>query len=142
MVKIDLRAYQPKDEEAVIQLWKECGLVVPWNDPQKDIQRKLKVQGDLFLVGCLNEKIIATVMAGYEGHRGWINYLAVLPEYRRSGVGRQMMEAAESLLLAIGCPKINLQVRRSNRGVIKFYQEVGFKEDDVLSMGKRLVPDE
>jgi ribosomal protein S18 acetylase RimI-like enzyme len=93
-------------------------------------------------VGCLNDEIISTVMAGYEGHRGWINYLAVLLAYRRSSVSRQMMEAAESLLFSFGCPKINLQVRRSNRGVIKFYQDIGYKEDEVLSMGKRLVSDE
>lgn len=141
-MQINIRSYRNVDEEAVIKLWKDCGLVVSWNDPQRDIQRKMKVQGDLFLVGCLNDEIISTVMAGYEGHRGWINYLAVLPAYRRCGVGRQMMEAAESLLFSFGCPKINLQVRRSNRGVIKFYQDIGYKEDEVLSMGKRLVSDE
>ncbi len=130
------------DFNAVVKLWNQCGLVVPWNDPGKDIRRKLKVQPEMFLVGCLDNRIVATVMVGYEGHRGWINYLAVLPDHRRSGIGRRMMEAAETRLRAAGCPKINLQVRRSNAAVIKFYERIGFKTDDVISLGKRIEPDE
>ncbi len=82
--------------------------------------------------------MVATVMVGYDGHRGWINYLAVAPNLQRQGVGRQLMAAAESRLRERGCPKINLQVRRSNRGVIAFYERLGFSEDDVVSLGKRL----
>ena len=120
----------------------DCGLVVPWNIPHKDIQRKLKMQSEMFLVGCLDGVVIASVMAGYEGHRGWINYLAVHPQYQRFGIGRQMMDAAESRLRAAGCPKINLQVRTKNQGVIEFYKRIGFKIDDVVGLGKRLEPDE
>jgi len=116
--------------------------VVPWNNPSLDIDRKLKVQKEMFLVGSLNGKIVASVMAGYDGHRGWINYLAVLPEYQETGIGRRIMEEAEKRLREIGCPKINLQVRGSNTGVIEFYKKIGYKIDDVVSLGKRLVPDE
>jgi ribosomal protein S18 acetylase RimI-like enzyme len=125
----------------VVQLWQECGLTVPWNDPHKDIKRKLTVQREMFLVGLLDERLIASVMAGYDGHRGWINYLAVHPDYQRSGFGRMMMQKAEESLRAAGCPKINLQVRSSNVAVIEFYQTLGFKADDVVSLGKRLEPD-
>ena len=141
-LKMEIRPFISSDEDSVVQLWKDCGLVVPWNDPHRDIQRKLQVKADGFLVSLLNGQIVATVMAGYEGHRGWINYLAVHPRYRHKGIGRRMMEAAEEYLQTLGCPKINLQVRGSNTEVIEFYQKIGFKKDEVLSLGKRLEPDE
>jgi ribosomal protein S18 acetylase RimI-like enzyme len=141
-LKIAIRPFAPSDEKSVVTLWMDCGLVVPWNDPHRDILRKLKVQADGFLVSLFNGQIVATVMAGYEGHRGWINYLAVDPKYRHQGIGRRMMEAAETFLRTAGCPKINLQVRSSNSGVIEFYNRIGFKTDDVVSLGKRLEPDE
>ena len=132
----------PSEEDAVVQLWTDCGLIVSWNNPHRDIQRKLKVRSDLFFIGCFEDHIIATVMVGYEGHRGWINYLAVHPKHQRKGIARQMMEQAESHLRADGCPKINLQVRSTNTEVIEFYKAIGFKFDDVVSLGKRLEPDE
>ena len=138
---MEIRSFKPQDEEPVVQLWIDCGLVVPWNNPRKDIRRKLKVRPDLFLVAHESNRIIATVMAGYEGHRGWINYLAVHPDYQGSGVGRRMMDEAEIRLRAEGCPKINLQVRRTNDGVIAFYKRIGYKVDDAVSLGKRLEPD-
>jgi ribosomal protein S18 acetylase RimI-like enzyme len=139
---MEIRPFDLSDEENVIKLWTDCGLVVPWNNPHSDIQRKIKVQAEGFLVAVADGQIISTVMAGYEGHRGWINYLAVNPQYRYTGIGRSMMEAAEAYLRAAGCPKINLQVRSSNAGVIEFYNRIGFKMDDVVSLGKRLEPDE
>ena len=139
---MQIRAFLPQDEEGVISLWKRCDLVRPWNDPHKDIQRKLKVRPDLFLVGVLDGQIIATVMAGYEGHRGWLNYLGVDPAYQRRGFARAIVEAAEKLLREAGCPKINLQVRTSNKDVIEFYRHIGYSIDDVVSMGRRLEHDE
>lgn len=139
---MNIRAYQPADEPAVIALWKECGLVRPQNDPRADIRRKLAVNPELFLVGTIDGQIAASVMAGYEGHRGWINYLAVAPALQQLGYGRQIMARAEELLLALGCPKINLQVRTTNQQVIEFYQRLGFVQDEVVSLGKRLIPDE
>lgn len=139
---MEIRSYQSEDEQAVVSLWERCGLVRPWNNPHRDISRKLQVRGDLFLVGVADGKIVATVMAGYEGHRGWVNYLAVAPEKQRAGLARQMMDEAERRLRASGCPKINLQVRNGNDSAIEFYRAIGYSQDDVISMGKRLEADE
>ena len=138
---MQIRSFQPDDEAAVIALWERCGLLRPWNDPRKDIQRKLVVRPDLFLVEVLENEVVATAMAGDEGHRGWINYLAVDPTHRRSGLGRAIMDEAERLLRASGCPKINLQVRSTNTEVIDFYRSLGFTVEDVVNLGKRLEHD-
>lgn len=138
---MDIRPYHPDDESAVIVLWQDCGLVQPWNDPRKDIARKLRVAPDMFLVGLAGGQVVATVMVGYDGHRGWINYLAVAPRHRRQGLGRQIMNEAQRLLGQMGCAKINLQVRSSNAAVLEFYKRLGYVVDDVISMGKRLVND-
>jgi ribosomal protein S18 acetylase RimI-like enzyme len=139
---MNIRPFQTEDQEQVIRLWMDCGLVVPHNNPVRDIQRKLRVNPEWFLVGEIDGRIVATCMAGYEGHRGWINYLAVCPTLQRNGLASRIMEHAEELLREVGCAKINLQVRSTNRQVIEFYQSIGFKIDDVVSMGKRLEPDE
>lgn len=136
-----IRPFTEADTSAVVDLWKLCDLTRPWNDPTKDITRKLTVQPELFLLAEQEGRIIGSVMAGYEGHRGWINYLAVHPDYRRAGLGRQLMAAAEKRLLSLGCPKINLQVRTSNAAAIGFYQSIGFAQDEVASYGKRLISD-
>jgi ribosomal protein S18 acetylase RimI-like enzyme len=133
-----IRSYQSEDEQEVIALWFACNLVVPVNNPQRDIARKLKVNPELFLVATLGGKVVGTCMAGYEGHRGWINYLAVSPDYRRQGIAARLMAAAEEKLKAFGCPKINLQVRKTNTQVIQFYERLGYKVDDVVGMGKRI----
>ena len=139
---MNIRPYEPSDEEAVVDLWKRCGLLKPWNDPYKDIARKRSIQPELFLIGCISARIMGTVMVGFEGHRGWINYLAVDPDSQRQGYGRILMSEAERRLRALGCPKINLQVRNDNWDVINFYQQLGFCQDPVLSFGKRLVHDD
>ena len=107
---VTIRPYVHADRDSVVDLWRRCGLVRPNNDPFKDIARKLKVRPDLFLVALLDNMIVGAVMIGYEGHRGWINYLGVCPNHRRRGIARQMMDEAERLLRLEGCPKINLQV--------------------------------
>lgn len=139
---MDLRAYQPGDEGAVVSLWQECGLTRPWNDPRKDIARKLSIQPELFLVGTRDRRLVATVMAGYEGHRGWVNYLAVAPDCRGRGYGRALMVRVEQLLLNFGCPKVNIQVRLSNAGAVAFYRAIGYAQDETISLGKRLIPDD
>ena len=136
-----IRPYHKEDRRDVIDLWIKCNLVVPANNPEKDIERKLVVNPELFLVGLLNDSLVATCMAGYEGRRGWINYLAVEPQYRRQGFATVIMNTAEKLLKSMGCIKINLQVRTSNRAVIQFYKSIGFSNDDVVSLGKRLASD-
>jgi ribosomal protein S18 acetylase RimI-like enzyme len=139
---LKIRSYVSSDQDAVIALWTRCGLVRPNNDPKKDLLRKQKVRGDWLLVAHDETGLVATVMIGYEGHRGWINYLAVCPSRQRCGYGRQMMQEAERLLRAEGCPKINLQVRRTNAQVLAFYEAIGFIPDDVISLGKRLEHDD
>jgi ribosomal protein S18 acetylase RimI-like enzyme len=138
---MQIRPFQIADEPAVIALWEECRLTRPWNDPHKDIARKLALQPELFLVGAVNEAVIATVMAGYEGHRGWVNYLAVAPAFRGQGFARALMQHVEELLLRRGCPKVSLLVRTSNPEVIDFYRHLGYSQDEVVSLGKRLIAD-
>ncbi len=137
-----IRSYHESNRDDVIQLWEECELVVPWNDPQRDIERKQSVQSELFLIGLVNDEIIATAMVGYEGHRGWVNYLAVKPKFQRQGIAKQMMEEAERCLLKMGCPKLQVQIRNANDGVIKFYRKLGYLQDEVVNLGKRLISDE
>jgi ribosomal protein S18 acetylase RimI-like enzyme len=141
MSYLKIRQYHTNDEKDVIALWSECGLIVPQNNPKLDIERKLKVNPEWFLVGELEGKIVATCMAGYEGHRSWINYLAVSPRCQRQGFAKRIMQETERILRKAGCPKINLQIRTTNTSVIKFYKAIGYDIDDVVSMGKRLEHD-
>ena len=136
-----LRSFRPEDTEAVVALWRDTGLVVPWNDPYRDIERKLGVQPELFLVGEARGMVIATAMVGYDGHRGWVNYLAVDGSRRGERLGARLMAEAERLLMERGCPKLNLQVRSTKAGVIEWYRSLGYELDQVASLGKRLIPD-
>ena len=133
-----IRAYRPADEQAVISLWERCGLVMPWNDPRRDIETKLSSQAELFLVSEIGTRVAGTVMAGFDGHRGWVYYLGVDPDRRGHGIGRQLMQAVESRLQKLGCPKINLQIRDSNHQVVSFYERLGFRVEDLVSMGRRI----
>ncbi len=140
--KLSIRRINLADTNAVVELWTSCDLVVPWNDPRRDIERKLKDSAELFFVGEIRKTIIATCMAGYDGHRGWIYYLAVDPKFRRRGIGAKLMQHAEQILRDQDCPKIDLMVRNSNQSTIKFYQRIGYKTDPVSVLSKRLVSDE
>ena len=136
-----IRPYADADQAQIVALWQICELTRPWNDPVKDIARKQQVRPEWFLVGELDGQVIASVMFGYEGHRGWMNYLAVAPQYQSKGYAHSLIETGEALLLAAGCPKISLQVRSSNARVIAFYQSLGYAQDDAISLGKRLISD-
>jgi len=138
---MQIRQFQHSDTHTVINLWEECGLTRPWNDPALDIQRKLNVGPDLFLVGLIDDTLVATLMGGYDGHRAWVNYLAVSPNKQGHGLGKLIMQEFESRVLAAGCPKINLQIRSDNQAVIDFYKAIGYGFDDCVSMGKRIIPD-
>lgn len=133
------RAFQTPDTDAVIALWEACKLVRPWNDPRGDIQTKMTTQPELFLVGELDGTIVASAMVGFDGHRGWIHYLAVEPALQRQGLGKQLMAEVEKLLIERGCNKLSLQVRSENDKVLGFYRGLGYGEDQVISMGKRLI---
>lgn len=138
---IQIRAYAPDDREAVVAVWRAAGLIRPVNSPYRDIDRKLAIDPEGLLVAVDGDAVVGTVMAGYDGHRGWINYMGVDPSRHREGIGRVLIEAAVELLRGRGCSKVNLQVLRTNAGVIEFYEKAGFVEDNVLSMGLRLVQD-
>jgi ribosomal protein S18 acetylase RimI-like enzyme len=139
---MEIRVFALQDSEAVVQLWHDCGLYRPWNDPHKDIARKLSVSPELFWVGVDEQgEVMASIMVGYDGHRGWINYLAVHPKHQRQGHARQLMQRAEAELTALGCPKLNLQVRVGNEAAIAFYESPGYSNDQTVSLGKRLIAD-
>jgi ribosomal protein S18 acetylase RimI-like enzyme len=139
---MEIRVFALQDAPAVVQLWNDCGLTRPWNDPHKDIARKQSVSPELFWVGVDEQgAVIASIMVGYDGHRGWINYLAVHPRHQRQGHARQLMQRAEAELTALGCPKLNLQVRAGNEAVIAFYESLGYANDQTVSLGKRLIAD-
>ena len=135
------RKFKKTDTEAVINLWETCKLVVDWNDPLKDIKRKLSVKDNLFIIGEINKKIIATAMAGYDGHRRYIYYLAVLPELQKKGIGSSILSIVEKKLYKLGCPKINLFVRNTNIKVKAFYKTNNYEKQDAQIYGKRLIKD-
>ena len=136
-----LRSYEPGDREALVALWSICELTRPWNNPHRDIDRKLARDGDNLLVLEEDNQLIGSVMVGYEGHRGWVNYLAVHPDHRRQGLGRLLMDEAERRLRDLGCAKVNLQVRASNETAREFYRQIGYTVDEAVSFGKRLEHD-
>jgi ribosomal protein S18 acetylase RimI-like enzyme len=142
MATVTVRTFGEQDRAAVIALWEVCGLTRSWNDPGSDIDRKIAVDGSLLIVAELDGTVVGSVMAGYDGHRGWINYLAADPVVQRSGIGARLMLEAERRLAALGCPKVNLQVRRDNQDVAAFYERLGYLDDDVVSFGKRLTVDD
>ena len=137
-----IRSFEPADEAAVVALWRAAGLTRPWNDPHADIRRKQAVQPELFLVGEVDREIVATAMAGYDGHRGSVYYLAVSPAHQRCGYGRAVMAEIERRLEAMGCPKLNLMVRHDNRAALGFYERLGYDEAAVVTLGKRFIVDE
>ena len=139
---MQIRPYRPADESTVVALWQACGLTRPWNDPHRDIARKLTEQPELFLVGEVDAHVVATAMIGFDGHRGWVYYLAVAPACQGRGYGRMLMARAEALLIERGCPKINLLVREANDAVMAFYAKLGYGRDAAVSLGKRLIPDQ
>jgi len=157
-VSYRFRTFHERDTDAVVALWDACGLLRPWNDPYRDIARKTAEQPELFLVAEqpgrteLTEQpepvdgetaaLVGVGMAGYDGHRGWVNYLAVRPDQQGTGLGRAFMGEFERLLLERGCPKVNVQVRAGNEQVLGFYASLGYTEDHAVSLGKRLVADD
>jgi ribosomal protein S18 acetylase RimI-like enzyme len=136
---VEIRPYQPADEDEVIELWRAVfPNAPPHNDPGEDIRTKLAVQPELFLVASADGQIVGTAMAGFDGHRGWVYYVAVHPDYRRRGIGSALMMEAEAYLHGIGCRKLNLQIRADNAPVQSFYESLGYSVEQRISMGKKL----
>ncbi|UCH41215.1 MAG: GNAT family acetyltransferase [Gammaproteobacteria bacterium] len=142
MNELEIRPYRAEDETAVIDLWRQCELIVPWNNPRADILRKCADSPELFFIGLVDNDIIATCMAGYDGHRGWIYYLAVAGAWQRQGIATRLVRHAEASLIELGCAKIDLMVRNTNDSVIAFYKSIGYGNDPVVVLSKRLLEDE
>jgi ribosomal protein S18 acetylase RimI-like enzyme len=128
----------PSDAPAVIALWQACGLTRPWNDPQADFTLALETPTSTILLAREGDVISGSVMVGFDGHRGWVYYLAVAPERQRAGLGRMLMEAAEAWLHERGAPKIQLMVREDNADAEGFYAALGYEAQPVSTLGKRL----
>jgi len=141
MSKYNISVFKDKYRSQVIDLWEQCNLIKYWNDPDKDIDRKLKVNDNLFLIVEFNKIIIGSAMAGYDGHRGSVYYLSIDPKYQNKGVGKILMKEIEKRLISIGCPKINIFIRNSNIEVKEFYQSINYEEQNSLVYGKRLIAD-
>jgi ribosomal protein S18 acetylase RimI-like enzyme len=136
---LEVRAYQPGDRAALIAHWQRAFPDdPPRNEPGAMIDRKLRVQPELLLVGVHEQRIVAAVMAGFDGVRGWIHHLAVLPELRRRGFAARLVRAAEEGLRTLGCTKVNLQVRATNAEVLAFYRRIGYAEEERVSFGRVL----
>ncbi|NUG23498.1 GNAT family acetyltransferase [Acinetobacter lactucae] len=136
-----IRQFTNADLDDVVILWESCGLTRPWNSPETDIFRKVSQQDDLFLVAIKDEQLIGTLMGGYDGHRGWINYLAVHPHQQRLGIATALVQQLEKRLIARGCPKLQLLVRKDNLNVLNFYEQLGYDEVEAVCLGKRLIRD-
>jgi ribosomal protein S18 acetylase RimI-like enzyme len=137
-LSFEIVRYKSEFEGAVVDLWRKCSLIVPQNDPVVDIRKKIDYQPELFFIALLDGQVVGSVMAGYEGHRGWLNYLAVLPAYQGQGYGRKLVERAIAELKKLDCLKVNLEVRKSNSSVIDFYIHLGFKDNEIIGLGKKL----
>lgn len=136
-----IRPFAPQDRPAVVSIWK---IVFagdpPWNDPDLIIDTKLGVQPQLFFVAELLGELVGTVIAGFDGFRGWVHHVAVHPGRQKKGIASSMLKVAEQALREMGCTKLNLQVRSSNTAVLDFYRELGFVEEERVSFGKLLEP--
>ena len=138
---LTIRDFMPPDTASVIALWEACGLTRPWNDPQKDISRKMTDNNGCFWVAEVSGVVVASIMIGYDGHRGSINYLAIAPEHQRSGLGAKLMHRAEAYLIERKCPQVSFCVRKNNEAVLAFYRQLGYEIDDIHFLGKRLISD-
>ncbi len=139
MHDIVVRCFEAADEPGVTDLWRETlPDDRPWNTPEVIIQQKLAVQPELFFVAARGPEIVGTAIGGYDGRRGWVYCVAVDERHRRRGVGQALMNRVEQALADLGCPKLNLQVDSSNQEVVRFYESLGYRVEERVSMGKRL----
>ncbi|MEM7096978.1 MAG: GNAT family acetyltransferase [Pseudomonadota bacterium] len=134
-----VRAYQDQDHSELVELWEACFPNDPhWNNPVEVIKTKLTVQPELLFVCISDDRVVGSVLAGFEGFRGWVNKVATHPDYQRRGIASALMKTAEGALAAMGCPKLNLQVRAGNAASVEFYRSLGYEIEERVSMGKRL----
>ena len=135
---MDIRAMREADRAALIELWHDCGLTRPWNDPDRDVDLAIGAADATILVGEEEGRLVACAMVGFDGHRGWVYYLGVAPDRRRAGLGRQMFATAQAWLEARGAPKIQLMLREENIEARHFYEALGLEVQPVVTLGRRL----
>jgi ribosomal protein S18 acetylase RimI-like enzyme len=133
-----IRHYRDHDKADVLALWELTGLLVSGSNYERDIRTKMSFQSEFFFVGTSEENIVGSIMVGYDGRRGWLNCLAVHPKFQRHGLGKQLVDFGISELEKLGCQKVNVQVRTSNLDVLAFYQKLGFSDDHVIGLGKKI----
>ena len=138
---VEIRDLLPHEAERAVELWAQCGLTRPWNDPNADLARALATPSSTVLAAVAAEALIGTAMVGHDGHRGWVYYLAVAPDRRREGVGRRLMAAGEAWLRDRGAPKVQLMVRQGNAAVVEFYAALGYADQQTLVLGRFLDPE-
>ena len=136
MKGLEIRPFVIEDTDAVLEVWSLAGMTMPERNPRSDIQKKLRHSPESFFVGTLDGTVVATVMVGYDGHRGWIYSLAVKPDLQHRGIGTQMMEHAESWLRQQGCLRVKLQIDDARSGVTEFYRKLGYEVQQLVSMAK------
>ena len=136
-----IRPYEPADRAAVLALWEACGLTRPWNPPEGDLDRAVQGPSSAVLVAVEKGRVTGSVMVGDDGHRGWVYYLSVQPNLQKSGLGRDLMTAAEEWLRGRGVRKIELMVRNTNDGVIGFYEAIGYGQEPVAVLSRWLIDD-
>jgi ribosomal protein S18 acetylase RimI-like enzyme len=135
-MKIEVLADSMKEQ--AVSLWYATGVARPWNDPADDLHRALTGSASTVLACTERDQLVGTAMVGHDGHRGWVYYLAVVPSRQRQGVGRKLMEACEEWARDRGVPKIQVMIRRSNTDVFGFYEQLGYTDDQVSVLGRRL----
>ena len=133
-----IHAADPAERDATVALWELAGLTRPWNDPVRDFDLALSNPGSTILLARDGGRLVGSVMVGFDGHRGWVYYLASNPDCRRRGIGRALMNAAEEWLRTRDCPKIQLMVRGDNQSARGFYDAIGYDIQDVVTIGRRL----
>ena len=141
MKGLEIRQFRIEDTDGVLGVWESAGMIRPGRNPRADIQKKLGHSPESFFVGVQERQIVATVMVGYDGHRGWIYLLAVRPELQRKGIGRAMVEHVEGWLRLRGCLKAKLQIDEDRASVVGFYEKLGYEPQNLISMGRWFLPE-
>ena len=137
MTAVTIEPAELTDVDAVVALWHDCELTRPWNDPVRDFQDAVMGETSTVLVARDRDAVVGAVMAGYDGHRGWLYYLGVAPGVQGSGHGRALVVAAEAWLAAAGAVKVQLMVRRTNDAVLGFYERLGYDDQETVVLGRR-----
>jgi ribosomal protein S18 acetylase RimI-like enzyme len=138
MTAYSIREISDQDIEQVVAVWGAAGVARPWNDPHRDIAFARRDPHSTVLVAVLDDRIVATAMVGEDGHRGWVYYVATDPTHQGKGLGKAMMTAAETWLIARGVWKLQLLVREDNAQVVEFYERLGYRDTKTVCMQKIL----